>query len=179
MEKDQIITANLIRTIDELDSYRDLKQAANFLIRNICVSASWSYGEAWMRDIKINQMTWLTYWGTSKDIYKRFTKLSALCKFGKGVGLIGRVWEQQKLLWINDLKSDFNFLRTEAAELIGFNSAFGVPIFYKDDVILVLTFFLSNVKNEDVEISNILFNHSKKIGDKLSKLGVILKDDAK
>lgn len=171
MEKGQAFAANLIRTIDKLDSLHDLKQAVNFLIKNICSMASWNYGEAWVSDEQKHQMTWLTYWGVSKDFFERFTKLSALCKFGKSVGLIGRVWERKEPLWINDLKSDFNFLRTEIAEAIGFSSAVGIPVLQDEKVVIILTFFISSVKSEDVVFSNILFSHSRMIGEKLHKYG--------
>lgn len=50
----------------------------------------------------------------------------------KGVRLIGKTWEERKLLWLEDISGEYNFLRSSFATAKGLNAAISIPILNKD-----------------------------------------------
>ena len=161
---------NLKTLINELKSWENINSAARFFIKNICQLNNWVYGEFWLPDKDNTFMIWSGCWSKDEDYFEKFSKFSLMHKFSKGVGLIGKIWEEKNLIWINDLFSNTNFLRTELAIKSRLNSAIGIPILNEEKVILLLCFFLNNLSSNDQENAKAIFSHSEEIGEILAKL---------
>lgn len=156
--------------ISELNQWGNLNSAATFLVKNICEIFNWSYGEIWLPTKDEKFMVWSGYWAANQNYFEKFSKFSSVHKFGKGIGLIGRAWEQKKSLWIEDIFSDNIFLRTEVAAQSGLISAVCIPVLYNEKVLCILCFFMNKLTDEDKDKAGEIFKHSSEIGKTLSQL---------
>jgi len=147
-----------------------LNSAATFLVKKFCEFNDWSYGELWFPTKDEKFMVWAGYWTGNQNYFEKVSKFSSVHKFGKGIGLIGRAWEQKKSLWIDDIFTDNNFLRTEVAVQSGLTSAVGIPVLNKEKVLCILCFFMNKLTDEDKDKAGEIFKHSSEIGKILCQL---------
>ena len=70
----------------------------------------------------------------------------------KGKDLPGRIWAAESPLWIEDLQSDDNFLRSTSARADGLVTGWGVPVRVGNQVIAVVEFFTRQRQREDSEM---------------------------
>jgi diguanylate cyclase (GGDEF)-like protein/PAS domain S-box-containing protein len=78
-----------------------------------------------------------------------FRAVSRSMLFESGIGLPGRVWQQGRPLWVNDVTRDTNFPRAPVADAAGLKAGFGVPVLAGHEVVAVLEFFISEVRHQD------------------------------
>ncbi len=161
---------NITIVISELNQWGNLNSAATFLVKNLCEIFDWSYGEIWFPAKDEKFMVWAGYWAENQNYFETFSKFSSVHKFGKGIGLIGRAWEQKKSLWIDDLFTDNNFLRTEVAVQSGLQSAVCIPVLNEEKVLCILCFFMEKLTEKDKEKAGEIFLHSNEIGKSFSLL---------
>lgn len=153
-----------------------LKESGNFnsgilcLIKTICLTNDWPYGEIWKPDKKDKFMLWSGFWSRNNHFFEKFSDFSSLHRFGKGVGLIGKAWEQKRLLWSKNFSKDKLFLRSDIAQLAGLNFAVGIPILNQNEVSSLICFFVNNSSLEDRENAELLFNQSELFGGILAQL---------
>ena len=165
-----------VKDIESLSSL--LKQWDNFnsgvlfLTKMICTSNDWPYGEIWHPDANNEFMVWTGLCSRNDDYFEKFSKFSSLHKFAKGIGLIGKTWEQKKLLWLENVSVEGNFLRSSLAPVKGLNSAISFPILKNEDVICVLCFFLNKISLTDKQNAEFFFTHSGMIGEILVNLSL-------
>lgn len=159
---------DLQKIISELSQWGNLNSAARFLVKNICVVNEWEYGEIWLPSKDDKFMIWTGFWSSAAEHFEKFSKFSSFHKFAKGIGFIGKTWLQQKSLWIEDIYTNNNFLRTEVASRSGLNSAISIPIVYKNQVLCILCFFNNDLTPGDKKKGSEIFQFSEEIGEVLS-----------
>ncbi|HHT9109473.1 MAG TPA: response regulator, partial [Candidatus Wunengus sp. YC64] len=77
-----------------------LAEAAPKILKTICRSFGWEYGELWRADPDSHCLRLKDTWhGHITELYE-FKKLSEAYTFSKGIGLPGRVWESGQPAWI-------------------------------------------------------------------------------
>jgi putative methionine-R-sulfoxide reductase with GAF domain len=158
------------KVISQLDQFSNIQSATQFLIKTICALNGWPYGEIWLPSKDEAFMSWVGSWSNKQEYFAKFSEFSAVHGFAKGVGLIGRTWNEKKPLWIENISTDNNFLRTEVALQSQVKSAISIPILHEDKVLCILCFFKNNLINEDKEKTHEIFNHSQEIGKILSEI---------
>jgi|SRR5690554_1572543 len=161
---------DLSQLISELKRWGNFNAGAHFLIKNLCVMNDWNYGEVWSNSYDKKFMVWNDFWSKDENYFEKFSKFSSVHKFAKGVGLIGKTWEQKKPLLVENMSADISFLRAEVALQSGFNAAIGIPILNDDDVLCVLGFFKNNLTADDKKKSENIFRYSSDLGKVLSSL---------
>jgi hypothetical protein len=147
----------------------NLDAALKEILKEICLYTGWQYGEIWLPDKKHSQLKFSSSYDGGKKIFEHYKKFASICKFAKGVGLVGKVWNSKEAIWFKDILSDKSFLRVDAAQKAGFNSAFAFPVHIKNDTDIVCAFFL-NKKNsgDDVKAAEIV-KASGEIGKSLKE----------
>ncbi len=161
---------DLENIIGELGQWGNIVSAMIYFEKKLCILNNWPYAELWLPDKSNKFMTWAGYWSNKEEYFERFSKYSSCFKFPKGIGLIGRVWQQNELLWINDISTDKNILRTELAVKSKLNSAICFPVIYDDEVRLILSFFMENINDIDIQRAGAIFSYSNKIGKTIENL---------
>ena len=150
--------------IAELGQWENIVSAMIYFQKKVCILNNWPYAELWLPDKTNKFMTWAGYWSNKEEYFEKFTKYSSCFKFPKGIGLIGRVWQQNELQWVNDISRDKNILRIELAVKSKLNSAICFPIIYNSDVRLILSFFMEDINDIDLKNANVILSFSNKIG---------------
>lgn len=142
---------SLLQTItSEVAAAIDMSAALEIVLRRVCEKTGWALGQAWIPSEDKSFLTCGPVWFCgSTDELKHFRTASAESRFDLGVGLPGRVWKTKQPAWIEDVTSDPNFPRAEAAKAVGLRTAVGIPILSDNKVIAVIEFFLREWRSED------------------------------
>lgn len=117
-----------------------------------------SIAEAWLISAdkkKINLVSKYCETAASRTFYDENKELKS---FAKGEGLPGTIWETKTIqLWQN-IREENSFIRRDAAKRMGLQSAYGLPVFYNDEVIAVFVLGLNS--DEDlIEDFSVLFEN--------------------
>jgi|GEM_PF-2605505 len=134
----------------------DFESAINAILREVCETASWVYGEAWLPDENNNVLVCGTSNYCSDESTEIFYAKSTSFTFKNGVGLPGMVWRSGDPTWIRDVTEEKFYLRAKLAREAGLKAAVGVPIIEHERLVIVMCFYLRDVKEEDERFVNLL-----------------------
>ncbi|MEH2239007.1 PAS domain S-box protein [Nostoc sp.] len=132
----------LLLTTQAITSTSDVNSALVVVLRLICHTIGWDFGEAWISNEDGTLEHSLRWYGEESSL-EEFCRQSQTLKFALGVGLPGRVWQSQEPEWIEDVSQVTQpiFLRSQQAAKVGLKAGFGVPILAGNQVLAVLVFF--------------------------------------
>ncbi|MCC5634677.1 PAS domain S-box protein [Nostoc sp. CHAB 5844] len=133
----------LLLTSQAITRAVDVKSALKVVLRLICHSINWDFGEAWLpnNDGTVLEHSLVCY---GEEIrLEKFCQESQTIKFVLGEGLPGRIWQTRQPEWIEDVFAVKQpvFLRSPQAAKVGLKAAFGVPILADGEVLAILIFF--------------------------------------
>jgi PAS domain S-box-containing protein len=148
----------------------DLLQAAPQILRSICEASDWDMGVLWVVDQDGGGLRCLEIWCDPEGKEVRFAAASRSHLFSHGAGLPGRVWASGEPLWIPDVRSENNLLRSEDAHAEGFHAAFGFPVLLRDRVWGVLEFFNCEIRQPDEASLQMMVSVSTQIGQYLQRV---------
>lgn len=140
----------------------NLNNAAHTILKSVCEILNWQIGEIWLLDKDANQLKCLTSWQASHE-FDEFESISKKIFFYKGLGLVGGIWDQKKVLWKNDIKQEVA-KRREMLVKFGLISCFGFPIIDQDEFIGVMLFFSKTMINPDPSFVAMFTSISEQIG---------------
>jgi PAS domain S-box-containing protein len=141
-----------------------LDVAINRILRSIGDYLSWQIGVMWMPDREKEVLRCLTVWKPDVTTPSQFEIESRKRVFSPGVGLPGRVWQQQKAIWLQDVVLDDNFPRAPFAAQEGLHSAFGFPILAGDKFLGVIEFFGAEIREPDESLLQMFQSVGSQIG---------------
>ncbi|MEH2197368.1 PAS domain S-box protein [Nostoc sp.] len=132
----------LLLTTQAITRVSDVNSALALVLRLICHTIGWDFGEAWIPNENGTLEHSLGWYGEESSL-EEFCRQSQTVKFPLGVGLPGRVWQNQQPEWIEDVSQVTKpiFLRSQQAAKVGLKAGFGVPILSGKQVLAVLVFF--------------------------------------
>ncbi|MEH2425554.1 MAG: PAS domain S-box protein [Nostoc sp.] len=157
----------LLLTTQAITSASDVNSALAMVLRLICHTIGWDFGEAWIPN-KDGTLEHSLGWYGEQDNLEEFCRQSQTMKFALGVGLPGRVWQSQEPEWIEDVSQVTQpvFLRSQQAAKVGLKAGFGVPILAGNQVLAVLVFF----KRSSVLVDRRLLLLVNAVADQLGRL---------
>jgi len=130
----------------------NLNDAASSVLQSLCERLDWDVGTVWVVDAKDNVLRCIENWHRPGVEVAAFEGVTRQCTFAPGVGLPGRVWASEDLVWVSDVSVDANSPRFQVAAQCGLHGAVGFPI--GDDVLGqgVLEFFGREIRQPDDEL---------------------------
>ncbi|BAY79369.1 two-component hybrid sensor and regulator (plasmid) [Nostoc linckia NIES-25] len=133
----------LLLTTQAITRASDVNNALRVVLRLICQTIGWDFGEAWIPNENNTVLEHSLGWYVEEDSLEEFCRQSKTVTFGFGAGLPGRVWQNQEPEWIEDVSqvTEPIFLRSLQAAKVGLKAGFGVPILAGNQVLAVLVFF--------------------------------------
>jgi PAS domain S-box-containing protein len=146
-----------------------LHEAAPQILKNICETLEWAVGTVWKLDKNEGILRCIETWHIPTANVSGFSALTRSHAFDRGIGLPGRVWQEVKALWIEDVTRDPNFPRAPIASKEGLHSAFGFPIMLAGEVLGVLEFFSHQIRQPDTKLLNLLSAIGSQIGQFLER----------
>ncbi|MDQ6888500.1 MAG: ATP-binding protein [Gemmatimonadota bacterium] len=136
----------LSRLLANADDVEPTKQE---MLRVIGEALGWELGAYWEPDGRQEVLLCTAFWQRGGEDRTDFERESRSGPLASGAGLPGRAWQERRPLWIEDVRRDPGFLRGDAAERAGLQSAILFPVATGDRVHGVVEFFTREVRFAD------------------------------
>ncbi len=160
-EEELRLLQTMILTIIES---KDTHAAFGTVLRKVCETTGWIYGEAWVPGPNGTQLECCPSWYSKVEGLEKFRKVSEGCTFLPGKGLPGRVWLSKKPVWIRDVTVDANFPRVNLAREHGLKAAMAIPVLANDTVVAVMAFFVFESRAEDERLVGLVSAIAAQLG---------------
>ena len=151
------ITRILSRSIDFVEGTHEILQT-------VCESLGWQVGVLWAVDRQGEALRCVDFWNHPSMNLDGFETASRTRTFTRGVGLPGRIWSSAKPAWISDVTRDQNFPRVAHAAEAELRGAFGFPIHLGDEIVGVMEFFSTEIRQPDQDLNDIIASVGFQIG---------------
>ena len=142
-----------------------VEEAVHEVIPAVCEAVGWELGAAWRADEGEDALRLCAIWRAEGLRAERFVEASRQMSFGRGIGLPGRVWRDDRPLWIRDVTLDEDFLRSATALEGGLRSAFAFPIRAGARAIGVVEFFSRQAREPDTELLRMMETVGSQLGE--------------
>jgi len=148
---------SLLQTITmEVAAAGDLSSALAVVLRRVCEKTGWVLGQAWVPNKDGSALDCDSVWFCGEGDLQDFRRASEAIHFKRGVGLPGRVWESKQPAWVEDVTSDPNFPRFDAARTAGLKTGTAIPIVFRGEVIAILEFFMRESRDQNERLLNVI-----------------------
>lgn len=134
------------------------------VLQNICEALDWRQGAYWVIDGGAAHLRCAGFWSQQERGPGEFEAISRSMTFSSGIGLPGRVWQQQAPAWIEDVTRDANFPRAPLAQKEGLHGAFGFPVIVGGKFHGVLEFFSGKIEKPDDELLEMMATAGEQLG---------------
>ncbi|MBE9049190.1 PAS domain S-box protein [Nostocales cyanobacterium LEGE 11386] len=133
----------LLLTSQAITRAVDVNSALKVVLRLICQTIGWDFGEAWIPSDEDNVLKHSLVCYADQSSFAEFCHQSQIVQFAPGLGLPGRVWQSKQPEWIEDVSHVMQptFMRSPQATKLGLKACFGVPILAGREVLAVFVFF--------------------------------------
>jgi PAS domain S-box-containing protein len=142
---------------------RTVEVAFELALREICAFTGWAFGQAWIR----NGGPYLessSAWCAKSERFQAFRDRSESLTFGPGEGLPGRAWAGKQPIWQRDLRAERELPRLPFARQAGLVGGLAVPVLAEQDVVAVLEFFMTEVRDEDEALADLASATAAQLG---------------
>ena len=133
------------RCLSEADSAGEALKA---VIRSICETQSWECGRYFAWDEKLGALAFSEFWHVPQAALEIFIAKSRELTYAPGAGLVGKVLESGKPLWVTDLATDSRS-KAGIARDAGMHGAFLFAVMSAGKTIGVLVFHSRQVRDPD------------------------------
>ncbi len=127
----------------------DAASGLKAVMRNICKAMEWARSTYWRVDETAGVMRFAESWSVPTIDLERYAEGSRSIVFPPGVGLVGRVWESGKPIWVADFGADPRVVQKALAQETGIRGVFVFPVTTESRIIGALAFFSREVREPD------------------------------
>lgn len=149
----------------ETNGAESVADAFGIALQKICHFTGWSVGNAWIRSTDNTRFEPCPSACGCGPSAEAFYALSKGMTIPVGAGLIGRVWESKKPLWVRDVRYEPGFLRAGIAQEAGLKSAFFFPVFTNSGVSAVFEFFHTDIRPRDEGMIQLMTTVNGQLGN--------------
>jgi sigma-B regulation protein RsbU (phosphoserine phosphatase) len=144
-----------------------LAEAAPKMLKAFCDGIDWEWGCLWRPDRRRNAITAAGIWHQPGMELKELSDLTSTHVVQHGTGLIGRVWNDARPIWIDGMENMPNDPRVEVLKRAGIASVFAFPVFSGTEVTGVIEFFSRDHRQSDEELEGMLGVLGNQIGQSI------------
>ncbi|HEV8645572.1 MAG TPA: PAS domain S-box protein [Burkholderiales bacterium] len=134
-------------------------------LRIICDKLGWDVGAMWKLDPVRGVLFHAHAWHPAEKDASVFITASRQMQIERGRGLPGRIWEQEKAVWIEDVFHDSNFPRAAFAAQANLRAAFGFPLTAGRQVMGIMEFFGTQAQKPDDELLAMIAAVGNQLGE--------------
>lgn len=165
-EKHLSIQYSISKALAESQTFNDASQK---VLQSICEGLGWQLGMIWIVDNKAGVLRLESAWGRNdlKDTDKGMTDPGRI--FKKGIGLPGRVWKQNKAVWVPDVTLDNNFPRAPFALAMGIHAGLAFPVRKGNEVTAIIECFNEKILEPKEDLLEVLNASGLQIGNFLAR----------
>lgn len=141
----------------------NLNSAAKAILKTICEILNWQMGEIWAIDRSADVLKYVASYFAKDELKKLEDEFSEI-SYPEGEGLPGHIWQTREIYWIKDLEKETRSNRKQKLLEHDFNSGFGFPILFKEEVLGVILFFGAEIQNSNISFLKIFTEIGKQLG---------------
>jgi diguanylate cyclase (GGDEF)-like protein/PAS domain S-box-containing protein len=160
-EQMQALEHKINRCLAEADSASVALKAA---MRAVCETEGWGCGRYLRVDEQAALLRFYEFWSVSGPEIERYIDDSRRTVYGRGVGLVGQVWQSGAPLWVADITQDARVARKALAHEAGMRGAFVVPVTAEGKTIGVLIFQSREIREPDERLLKAMYVIGSQIG---------------
>jgi PAS domain S-box-containing protein len=150
--------------ISAIAQARNVEDAFELALREICALTGWALGQAWVRNGGAYLECSPAWCAASTDL-QAFRDRSESLTFGPGEGLPGRAWSGKQPIWQRDLRVDQDqWVRGPFAREAGLVAGLAVPVLAEQDIVAVLEFFMTEVNEDDLALVDMASTIAAQLG---------------
>lgn len=138
-------------------------------LKKLAEYGNFSMAEAWLISTDRRKATLAVKYVTTAAIQTFYSESVSINSVVKGEGLPGLVWESGAIQFISDIADNEDFLRKNAAMKAGLTRAYGVPLHFKNEVIGVLIFGLTDEFKGDQVYTDLFNKFSRSFGEEIRR----------
>lgn len=144
----------------------DGNEALIAVLREICQTTGWAFGQAWLPSSDGSMLTCGPAWSADEERVAPFRRGSLSLRFPPGHGMIGLAWERRRPVWVRDTvaASPDLFRRTDMARQVNFKAAMAIPVMARGEVVAVCEFFLNEAREEDERLVSLVSAVATQLG---------------
>jgi PAS domain S-box-containing protein len=117
------------------------------ILQVICEHLDWTLGQFWLPANE--EIASVGAWKAEDSEVGEFVEASRATRLACGQGLIGRVWQEGRPIWVPDVSRDRDFVRAEAAARVGLRTGIALPVTVRGQTWGVLEFFSTQAERHD------------------------------
>ena len=141
-----------------------LREAAPRLLEVIGTALGWEVGGLW-EGRPPRSLRCVESWSAEGVDPAGFDELSLKSVLRPGVGIPGRVWEDNAVVWVRDMANEPELPRSEAAGVAGLKGAVGFPLRTSVGIVGVMEFFAREVRDPDPGLRQLLEALGSQVGE--------------
>jgi PAS domain S-box-containing protein len=134
-----------------------LELAIAAALRTVCEASGWAMGEAWLPDEEgeATRLVRGALWTARDAKIEAFAAQGTGFSFTRGDGLPGQAWARAEPVWERPLSTARTFTRAPLAAAAGLRAAVAIPVMSGDDVVAVLSFYMTDARTDDARLARI------------------------
>jgi len=141
-----------------------LEEAGQPILRAIGETLDWELGMFWSVDEKKQSLRFIELWHVPHLVATEFIDDSRGRTFQRGQGLIGRVWDAGKPIWVPDVTRDPEFRRAPMAARVGLRGGFAFPVCKGARLYGVIEYFSRESREPDQDVLEMVADIGIKVG---------------
>jgi signal transduction histidine kinase len=130
----------------------DIDLALKSVMQALCESEGWEYARYWSVDESAGVLRFATCWCLPDSALASFMAASEQTVFKPGAGMVGRVWESGRPLWISDLSRQSNVHEGFLAPGVELHGACMFPVASRARVMGVMSFVSRQSRAPDARL---------------------------
>ena len=159
---EQRLAAQLALT-NVLSQEQSFEAAARQVMQTICENLGWDIGALW--EVTGETINCVDFWHARNIDPASVRGLCDNRNMGRGIGLIGEVWESGRAVWVPDFSDEKRYPRAPIARNAGMVAAFAFPIVTQGRVIGAMEFFSSLAREPEQALLPVMTLIGAQIGD--------------
>jgi signal transduction histidine kinase len=141
-----------------------IQDTVHGVLRVVGESLDWQVGMFWEMDRQKQVLRFVDLWHAPQMDATEFIEDSKERTFQRGEGLVGRVWDTAKPIWIPDVCADPTFRRSEMAARVGLHAALAFPVAKGEQLYGVIDCFSRTSREPDPNMLEMLADLGIKVG---------------
>ena len=140
------------------------QDAVPMLLQGLAESLEWETGAMWVPEGADGTLRCRHFWHAPGVEVSSFEAKTLELSFAAGEGLPGRVYATGKPAWVADVATEPNFPRSQVASACGLRGGIGLPVREDDQVLGVIEFFSSRLREPDRALLDMLESIGDQVG---------------
>jgi signal transduction histidine kinase len=130
----------------------DVDLALKSVMQALCESEGWEYARYWRVDEPAGVLRFAASWHGAQSELGKYMASSEQTVFKPGEGVVGRVWESGRPVWISDLKQQPHSHSSMLAPGVELHGACMFPVTSRSRVMGVMSFVSREVREPDARL---------------------------